>query len=53
MITFRIIIYRNKFNNKNIKSKSFSFVKKIVSNNVLDICVRKETENWINNKDFI
>jgi len=53
MITFRVIVYRDKFSSKNIKSKSFFLVKKIASNNIPNIGVGKRVKNCIDNKDVI
>ena len=52
-ITFRVVVYRNKFSRKNIKSKFLSLVKKIAFNNVPDIGVGKGVKNCMNDKDVI
>ena len=46
-------MYRDKFSSKDIKSKSLFLVKKIASNDILNIGVGKRVKNCIDNKDVI
>jgi len=43
-VTFRVVIDRDEFCSKNIQSKTFFFVKKILFNNILDVKARERVE---------
>jgi len=48
-----IVVYKDEFGSKNIKSEFLFLVKKIMSNDVPNIGVGKEIKNCINNKNVI
>jgi len=53
MIIFGVVMYRNEFGRKNIKSKSLSLVKKIAPNNVPNIGAGKGVKDRMDNKDIV
>jgi len=49
-VTFRVVIDRDEFYSKDIQSKTFFFVKKILFDNILDVKTRERVEYNMNNK---